>query len=72
MENQQLQVKPEEILDVYIKRNDQTVSQLTQEIVVMTAFASRVQAESASKDDVIKEQQAEIEELKAKLADLQK
>ncbi|WP_182004754.1 hypothetical protein [Priestia aryabhattai] len=72
MENQQLQVKPEEILDVYIKRNDQTVSQLTQEIVVMTAFASRCQAESASKDDVIKEQQTEIEELKAKLAELQK
>ncbi|MFK7678838.1 hypothetical protein ACI3ER_12410 [Bacillus sp. Wb] len=72
MENQQLQVKPEEILDVYIKRSDQAISQLNQEVAVMTAFASRVQAESASKDDVIKEQQAEIEELKAKLADLQK
>ncbi|TPF17916.1 hypothetical protein [Priestia megaterium] len=72
MENQQVQVKPEEILDVYIKRHDQTVSKLDQEIVVMTAYASRLQAESASKDEVIKEQQAEIEELKAKLAEQQK
>jgi len=72
MENQQIQVKPEEILDGYIKRHDQTVSQLTQEIVVMTAFASRCQAESLSKDDVIKEQQAEIEQLKAQLAESQK
>lgn len=72
MENQQVQVKPEEILDVYIKRHDQTVSKLDQEIVVMTAYASRLQAESASKDEVIKEQQVEIEELKAKLAEQQK
>ncbi|MFA1510099.1 hypothetical protein ACDN41_12785 [Priestia aryabhattai] len=72
MENQQVQVKPEEILDVYIKRHDQTISKLDQEIVVMTAYASRLQAESASKDEVIKEQQAEIEELKAKLAEQQK
>jgi hypothetical protein len=72
MENQQLQVKPEEVLDIYIKRQDQTVSQLTQEIVVMTAYATRLQAESTSKDDVIKEQQAEIEQLKAELAQLKK
>ena len=72
MENQQIQVKPEEILDGYIKRHDQITSQLTQEIVVMTAYASRIQAESLSKDNVIQEQQSEIEELKAQLAELQK
>ncbi|WP_425203588.1 hypothetical protein [Priestia megaterium] len=73
MENQQqLQVQPAEILDVYIKRHDQMASQLTQEIAVMTAYASRLQAEATSKDDVIKEQQSEIEELKAKLASLEK